>query len=57
MVKSRIIKYAIGCSSVVECALIMQWIVGSIPHGGPIELILIPASAGGTRKEGRKCFI
>ena len=22
-----------------------QWVVGSIPHGGPIELFLIPASA------------
>ena len=40
----------------VECALIMQWIVGSIPHGGPIELILIRASAGGTRKEGNVLF-
>ena len=23
----------------------VQWVVGSIPHGGPIELFLVPASA------------
>ena len=25
------------CSSVVEGPLIMHWVIGSIPHGGPIE--------------------
>ena len=23
------------CSSVIECLLMVQWVVGSIPHGGP----------------------
>ena len=23
------------CSSVVECPLMVRWVVGSIPHGGP----------------------
>ena len=23
----------------------VRWVVGSIPHGGPIELFLVPASA------------
>ena len=32
-------------TSVVECLLMVRWIVRSIPHGGPIELFLIPASA------------
>ena len=28
------------------CYIIMvQWVIGSIPHGDPIELFLIPASA------------
>ena len=32
--------------SVVEHPLIVQWVVGSIPHGGPIiEVYLIPARA------------
>ena len=26
------------CSSVVQHQLMKQWVVGSIPHGGPIEL-------------------
>ena len=23
----------------------VRWVVGSIPHGGPIELFIVPASA------------
>ena len=34
-----------GIHSKVECLLIMRWIKGSIPHGGPFELFLIPVSA------------
>ena len=34
-----------GRSSEVERLLMVRWIVGSILHGGPIELFLIPASA------------
>ena len=30
---------------VVERPLMVPWIVGSIPHGGPIEPFLVPASA------------
>ena len=26
-------------------SLMVRWVVGSIPHGGPIELFLVPASA------------
>ena len=33
------------CSFVVECSLNVQWVVSWIPHGGLIELFLIPASA------------
>ena len=29
----------------VERKLMMRWVVGSIHHGGPIELYLVPASA------------
>ena len=32
-------------SSLVEPLLMMQWADGSIPHGGPIGLFLIPANA------------
>ena len=28
-----------------ECSLMVQWVIGSILHGGPIELLFIPASA------------
>ena len=28
----------------------VQWVVGSILHGGPIELFLVPASAPGVTK-------
>ena len=33
------------CSSVVECPLVVRWVVGSILHGGPIEKFLVAASA------------
>ena len=33
------------CSSMVQYALMVRWVFGSITHGGPIELFLIPASA------------
>ena len=29
----------------LDHSLMVQWVIGSIPHGGPIELFLIPASA------------
>ena len=29
----------------VKRPLIVQWVVGSIPYGGPIELVLVPANA------------
>ena len=31
--------------SVVECPLMMQWVIGSIPHSGLTALFLVPASA------------
>ena len=34
-----------GRSSEVERSLMVRWVIGSILHGGPIELFLIPASA------------
>ena len=34
-----------GRSSEVEHFLMVQWIVGSILYGGPIELFFIPSSA------------
>ena len=33
-----------GRSSVVDHPLILQWVVRSIPHGGPIQLCLVPVS-------------
>ena len=33
-----------GRSSVIECPLMMRWVIGSIPPGGPIEQFLVPAS-------------
>ena len=33
------------CSSMIEHQLMMQWVIGSIPHGEPVELYLIPAYA------------
>ena len=33
------------CSSEVERSLMVQWVIGSILHGGPIELSFVPASA------------
>ena len=32
-------------ASLYERSLMVQWVVGSIIHGGSIELFLIPASA------------
>ena len=29
----------------VEQSLVVQWIVGTIPHGGPIDLFLISRSS------------
>ena len=29
----------------IECLLMVQWVVRSIHHGGPIVLFLIPTSA------------
>ena len=31
-------------SSVVERPLMVSWVVGTIPHGGHIEIFLVPAS-------------
>ena len=29
----------------VECPLMVQWVIRSIPDGGPFQLFLVPASA------------
>ena len=29
-------------SSVVECSLMVQWVLGLIHHGGPVNLFLVP---------------
>ena len=29
----------------VRASLMLRWVVGSIVHGGPIELFLVPANA------------
>ena len=31
-------------ASMLGHPLMVRWVIGSIPHGGPIELFLIPAS-------------
>ena len=31
-------------STMVELPLVAQWVIGSIPHGGPTELYIVPAS-------------
>ena len=36
--------WGVRCSSVVR-AFMVRWVIGSILHGGPIELFLVPASA------------
>ena len=33
------------CIGAVERPLVVRWIVGSIPHGGPFKLFLVAASA------------
>ena len=33
----------------IERSLMVLWVVGSIPHCGPIELCLVSASAGLTK--------
>ena len=33
-----------GSNSVVERPVMVQWVFGSIPHGGPTELFLDPVS-------------
>ena len=33
------------CNSVVECPFMVQWVVGSLPYGGPIDIFLNLASA------------
>ena len=33
------------CGSVLERSLMVRWVIGSILHGGTIELFLVPASA------------
>ena len=35
----------VRCISGVECLLMVQWVVGSIPHFGHIQLFLVPTSA------------
>ena len=35
----------VRCGSVVKCLHMVWWVIGSILHGGPIELLLVPASA------------
>ena len=39
--------YGVRCSSVVDHLLMVQWIVGLIPHSGPIQLSLVPAKCCG----------
>ena len=34
----------VKCSCMVECLPMVGWVFGSIPHDGPTELFLIPAS-------------
>ena len=29
----------------VECLLMVRWVIRSIPHGGPLELYCVPSSA------------
>ena len=41
----------------VERLLMMEWVVGSIPNDGPIELFLVPASAPISSKGSFICII
>ena len=36
---------AARCSSAAERSLMVRWVVGSIPHGAPKELFLVPTTA------------
>ena len=43
-IKGRKCRYIVKCSfqkAVVERPLMVRWVVGSIPHGGPSELFLV----------------
>ena len=45
------------CSSVVERPFMGRWVVGSIPHGVPIELFLVPTSFHDwLTKDRRMCY-
>ena len=38
-------QWCIGCCYMLHNSEQVQWVVGSIPHSGPMELFLVPASA------------
>ena len=40
-----LVKNVLTCSSGVEYSLMVRWVVGLIPNGGPIQLFLVPISA------------
>ena len=40
-----------SCSSEIERPLMVSWVVGSISHGGPTDLFVIPSSAGNRKAE------
>ena len=42
---NALIRIRRGTCSVVECLLVEEWVIGSIPSGGLVELYLITASA------------
>ena len=40
--KTKLLSLGEICISVVEHLLMVRWVIGSITHGGPIELFHIP---------------
>ena len=42
--------------TMVEHPLMVRWVIGLIPHGGPIELFLVPASAPKLVNKGRGMY-
>ena len=49
----------VRCNSMVECLLMVRWVIGSIPHSGPTELFFLfqPCSMTGVTKAVGCAFI
>ena len=37
---AHVLKWGVRCSFMVESTIMVRWVIGSIPYGGPIEIFL-----------------